>query len=103
MQKFYGASCIHSLTCVKRVYCIYICLLFVPGHIYAIGECGGAMEESQCPDCGSAIGGTQHRLLQGNAVATEMDGAQRGAWSDEANMDMALARRLQFEIRDRLF
>ena len=27
------------------------------GHMYAIGECGGAVEESKCPDCGSVIGG----------------------------------------------
>lgn len=30
------------------------------GHLYAIGECGGAVEESKCPECGSKIGGTRH-------------------------------------------
>ena len=26
-------------------------------HYYVIGECGGAMEESYCPECGVTIGG----------------------------------------------
>lgn len=56
------------------------------GHVYAIGECGGAMEESKCPECNAAIGGANHNLIQGNAVASEMDGAQYAAWSDAANM-----------------
>lgn len=38
------------------------------------------MQQAQCPDCGSAIGGTQHRLASNNAVATVMDGATRPAW-----------------------
>ena len=50
------------------------------GHIYAIGQCGGAMEESRCNECGAVIGGTQHRLIAGNQVASEMDGAVRPAW-----------------------
>ncbi|KAG1963351.1 NFX1-type zinc finger-containing protein 1 [Pimephales promelas] len=56
------------------------------GHVYAIGECGGAMEQSKCPECNADIGGTNHTLLQGNDVASEMDGAQHAAWSDAANM-----------------
>ncbi|XP_046846173.1 NFX1-type zinc finger-containing protein 1-like [Xenia sp. Carnegie-2017] len=54
--------------------------------IYAIGECGGAMEESKCPDCGATIGGQQHRLADNNELAPEMDGATHPAWSDRANM-----------------
>lgn len=27
------------------------------GHFYTIGECGGAMQTSKCPDCGEVIGG----------------------------------------------
>ena len=38
------------------------------GHIYAIGDCGGAMEERKCPDCDATIGGTHHRLIEGNQV-----------------------------------
>ncbi|RXN03672.1 NFX1-type zinc finger-containing 1-like protein [Labeo rohita] len=56
------------------------------GHVYAIGECGGAMEKAKCPECDAAIGGTNHNLIQDNAVATEMDGAKHGAWSDAANL-----------------
>ncbi|CAI5951159.1 unnamed protein product [Closterium sp. NIES-64] len=26
------------------------------GHVYAIGECGGAMQESRCPECGEVVG-----------------------------------------------
>ncbi|CAN0280422.1 unnamed protein product [Lampetra fluviatilis] len=55
------------------------------GHVYAIGECGGAMEKGTCPECGEQIGGEHHSLQAGNAVATEMDGARHAAWSDTAN------------------
>jgi len=50
------------------------------GHIYIITECGGAMETSRCSECGAAIGGGSHRLLESNSVATEMDGATCPAW-----------------------
>lgn len=50
------------------------------GHIYAIGDCGGAMEKSKCPECKETIGGVSHRLERSNALATEMDGATVGAW-----------------------
>ncbi len=56
------------------------------GHVYAIGDCGGAMQESKCPECDAAIGGSNHYLIQGNAVATEMDGAEHAAWSEAANL-----------------
>ena len=39
------------------------------GHFYFIGECGGAMEQSRCPDCGAGIGGGQHSALPGNQHA----------------------------------
>ena len=50
------------------------------GHIYTIGDCGGAMERARCPECGAAIGGEQHRAEQGNAVRLDVDGAQAPAW-----------------------
>ena len=55
----------------------------VAGHVYAIGDCGGAQEASRCPDCKSAIGGTNYRLQGGNTLATEMDGATQSAWPDQ--------------------
>ena len=58
-----------------------------PGHVYCIGECGGAMEEAKCPECNATIGGKNHALHQGNAVATEMDGARHAAWSEHANLN----------------
>lgn len=41
------------------------------GHVYVIGECGGAMEESTCPECGARIGGGGHALRADNRHATE--------------------------------
>uniref|UniRef100_A0A915DE83 RZ-type domain-containing protein n=1 Tax=Ditylenchus dipsaci TaxID=166011 RepID=A0A915DE83_9BILA len=33
------------------------------GHIYGIGECGMAMVQSQCPECGELVGGSSHTLV----------------------------------------
>lgn len=57
------------------------------GHPYVIADCGGAMQVSKCNECGAPIGGQNHRLLQTNALATEMDGATHSAWSEAANME----------------
>ncbi|KAE8575514.1 hypothetical protein XENTR_v10003856 [Xenopus tropicalis] len=54
-------------------------------HVYVITECGGAMEQSKCPECKEIIGGTQHNLHRTNRLAPEMDGARHAAWSDTAN------------------
>ena len=43
------------------------------------------MEEGQCPECGSAIGGTSHALRRDNTLANEMDGASHPAWSEYTN------------------
>lgn len=55
------------------------------GHIYCIGECGGAMETSKCNECGALIGGARHTLLADNELAQEMDGARHPAWSNFNN------------------
>ncbi|NXM50736.1 ZNFX1 protein, partial [Gymnorhina tibicen] len=55
------------------------------GHVYVIGECGGAMQRSTCPECHEVIGGTNHTLESSNSLASEMDGATHAAWSDIAN------------------
>ena len=36
------------------------------GHLYAIGECGGAVEESKCPECNAVIGGRGYQLNNQN-------------------------------------
>ncbi|GBB88387.1 hypothetical protein RclHR1_14960002 [Rhizophagus clarus] len=41
------------------------------GHPYTIGECGGAMQISRCPDCNEQIGGGNHQLTSGNRVNSE--------------------------------
>ncbi|XP_039653022.1 NFX1-type zinc finger-containing protein 1 isoform X2 [Perca fluviatilis] len=56
------------------------------GHVYVIADCGGAMESRRCPDCDATIGGGNHRLASGNQVASEMDGAQHPAWSENNNL-----------------
>ena len=38
------------------------------GHAYVIGECGLAMVESICPECGERIGGKDHKLLDTNKL-----------------------------------
>jgi hypothetical protein len=50
------------------------------GHIYAIGDCGGAMVESRCNECHASIGGTRHQILSDNRHAGEMDNSTRPAW-----------------------
>ncbi|KAH9499459.1 NFX1-type zinc finger-containing protein 1 [Bulinus truncatus] len=71
------------------------------GHIYAIGECGRAMEEAKCPECKSRIGGTDHQLVANNEVAPEMDGAEASIWNN-IDADRELAERLQQQFNDRL-
>nr|CAD7432792.1 unnamed protein product [Timema monikensis] len=50
------------------------------GHPYVITECGGAMVVGKCNECGANIGGSNHRLLSSNQLASEIDGAVRPAW-----------------------
>lgn len=49
------------------------------GHLYFIGECGGAMQEGVCPDCHATVGGHSHRLRGDNAHAA-IDGSSGPAW-----------------------
>ena len=39
------------------------------GHMYAIGDCGQAMQRGSCPECGEAVGGEHHRLVATNTPA----------------------------------
>ncbi|EFX83237.1 hypothetical protein DAPPUDRAFT_301907 [Daphnia pulex] len=55
------------------------------GHIYLIADCGGAMHEAKCNECGEKIGGGNHSLRSDNSLAREMDGARFAAWSEHAN------------------
>ncbi|KAI6157793.1 hypothetical protein BKA82DRAFT_4061548 [Pisolithus tinctorius] len=58
------------------------------GHTFVIGDCGGAMQTSRCPECGEAIGGSSHSLLPSNSRATEYEelvrqsGAQPAFWQN---------------------
>ncbi|KAL4073916.1 hypothetical protein J3A83DRAFT_4232324 [Scleroderma citrinum] len=37
------------------------------GHMFIIGDCGGAMRVSTGAECGATIGGSDHRLLPSNS------------------------------------
>lgn len=43
------------------------------GHPFTIGECGMPMETSQCPQCGSPVGGHNHRAISGVRAATDIE------------------------------
>jgi hypothetical protein len=49
------------------------------GHPFAIGACGGAMEESTCPACGAKIGGMDHKLNESNKVIGKTTGGDDAA------------------------
>ncbi|CEH18623.1 Helicases [Ceraceosorus bombacis] len=42
------------------------------GHSFTIGDCGQAMEVATCPECGEAIGGEHHRVLDDNSRDAEL-------------------------------
>lgn len=44
------------------------------GHVYAVGDCGGTVAVSQCPECGAVIGGERYVLDEANTVAHEFLG-----------------------------
>lgn len=56
------------------------------GHLYVIGDCGGATQRALCPECGEAIGGTGHTLDPTNTRAMDFEdlarqeGALRSPW-----------------------
>ncbi len=56
------------------------------GHYYCITECGGPMQEANCPECGELIGGRNHTYLPTTRLASDMDGAKHAAWSSGADM-----------------
>ncbi|KAI0451030.1 hypothetical protein F5B21DRAFT_528337 [Xylaria acuta] len=43
------------------------------GHPFTVGECGMPMEETRCPECGAAAGGTHHQVSQGVQHDANMD------------------------------
>lgn len=55
------------------------------GHPYCIDRCGGAMEIAVCVDCKAPIGGQNHRVLETNRFAGEMDGSTRPVYVDLLN------------------
>lgn len=43
------------------------------GHPFTVGECGMPMETSQCPQCGSPVGGRNHEAVGGVTLATDLE------------------------------
>ncbi|KAI0468176.1 hypothetical protein F4859DRAFT_524665 [Xylaria cf. heliscus] len=43
------------------------------GHPFTVGECGMPMEETLCPECGAAVGGTNHEVAEGVQHDADMD------------------------------
>ena len=43
------------------------------GHLFVIGECGMAMQQSNCPECGQSVGGSSHTLLSTNTHASDFE------------------------------
>jgi hypothetical protein len=54
------------------------------GHPFAIGNCGGATQESKCPECGEAIGGSGHNLLSTNKAMGAVTGTLASEVSNRA-------------------
>ena len=51
------------------------------GHLYFIADCGGAMMESQCNECGARIGGGSHALRGDNTFAgRDIDDGASPSW-----------------------
>jgi hypothetical protein len=48
------------------------------GHPFTVGECGMPMEMSRCPQCGSPVGGRDHRAVEGVRPATDLERQFRG-------------------------
>jgi hypothetical protein len=50
------------------------------GHVYVVGDCGGAVVGALCAECGAPIGGDDHVAADGNALRLDLDGAEEPAW-----------------------
>jgi hypothetical protein len=43
------------------------------GHPFTVGECGGPMETSRCPQCDAPVGGRNHQSVEGVRRASELE------------------------------
>ncbi|RFN53836.1 nfx1-type zinc finger-containing protein 1 [Fusarium flagelliforme] len=66
----------------------------VNGHPFAIGECGMPMETARCPECGAAIGGANHRIVNGVSRAENMETPAEEVRREGENADQPVGRRV---------
>ncbi|GLJ17596.1 hypothetical protein SUGI_0306450 [Cryptomeria japonica] len=52
------------------------------GHFYVVGECGGPMQNSKCPDCKAVVGG---KPAEGNSDV-DIDGSSDLASSNDTGL-----------------
>ncbi|KAL8876960.1 MAG: hypothetical protein Q9198_004931 [Flavoplaca austrocitrina] len=45
----------------------------VNGHPFTVGECGGPMQESKCPECDAPVGGQNHLAAEGVRHAGDLE------------------------------
>lgn len=62
----YGANSVEALNYMSNH--LYRC---PNGHLYVIADCGMAMQQSFCAECGEPVGGGHHQLLGTNAPARD--------------------------------
>lgn len=55
------------------------------GHFYVVGECGGPMQTSTCPDCKAVVGGQSHTPAPGN-THSNIDGSDHPAWGNATGL-----------------
>ncbi|RPD78076.1 hypothetical protein L226DRAFT_610074 [Lentinus tigrinus ALCF2SS1-7] len=60
------------------------------GHVFVIGECGGAMQTAVCAECGEAIGGNRHQLLSSNRPVRELEEIARATGSEPSPWPWAI-------------
>ncbi|KAG7096529.1 hypothetical protein E1B28_003958 [Marasmius oreades] len=61
------------------------------GHTFVIADCGGAMDASNCPECGAVIGGSNHTLVSSNTRALEFEEIARGQGAEASPWAWAAA------------
>ena len=68
-----GCSFGHTFVIVRHNGSLLASRIAHTGLLSSQGECGGAMQVSNCPTCNTPIGGTDHVLAAGNSRDLDME------------------------------